>query len=188
MLCSFQCYSESSLIFSSVISPSFLWRSFPIIQSPLIYFHRPLVFHSTLDPRIYPVKQIFIVFYGRQQLKVLFRGLLHINAARKAAVVHLILWWQFFSQIFLRSYPFPVHLKFIFTAGASWKGAQGKTKFTLLTFVRFEEDDPLGPTPSKIYLIYYPLRGLSPCFLLFGRIIIKEWDSTLTQKLKLLPS
>ena len=173
MLCSFQCYSESSLIFSSVI-PLFLQRSFPIIQFPLIYFHRPLVRHPTLDSRIYPVKQIFIVFYGRQQLKVLFRGLLHINAVRKAAVVHLMRWWQIFSQIFLCSYPFPVYSKSIFTAGASWKVAQGKTKFTSLTFVRSEEDDPLGPTPSDIYLLYYPLRGLSPCFLLLGRIIIKE--------------
>ena len=175
MLCSFQCYSESSLIFSSVI-PLFLWRSFPIIYSPLIYFHHPLVLHPTFDPRISPVKQIFIVFYGRQQLKVLFRGLLHINAARKAAVVHLMRWWQLFSQIFLCSYPFPLHSKSIFTAGASWTVAQGKTKFTSLTFVRSEEDDPLGPTPSDIYLLYYPLRGLSPCFLLLGRIIIKEWN------------
>ena len=58
----------------------------------------------------------------------------------------------------------------------SWKVAQGKTKFTLLTFVKSEEDDPLGPTPSDIYLLYYPLRGLSPCFLLIERIVIKEWD------------
>ena len=109
-------------------------------------------------------------------MKVLFRGLLHINAVRKAAVVHLMRWWQFFSKIFLCSYPFPVHLKSIFTAGASWKVAKGKTKFTLLIFVRSEEDDPLGPTPLDTYLLYYLLRGLSPCSLLLERIIIKEWD------------
>ena len=150
-------------VFSHYIVPSDL---FPSSTCP----------SSHLSPRIYPVKQIFIVFYGRQQLKVLFRGLLHINAAKKAAVVHLMWWWQLFSQIFLCSYPFPVHSKSIFTVGASWKVAQGKTKFTLLTFVKSKENDPLGPTPSDIYLLYYPLRGLSPCFLLIGRIIIKEWD------------
>ena len=175
MLCSFQCYSESSPSFLPNIFPiPHLWRSFPIIQSPLIYFHRPLVLYPTSDLRIYPVKQIFIVFYGWQQLKVLFRGLLHINVARKAAVVHLMRQWQLFSQIFLCSYPFPVHLKFIFTAGVSWKVIQGKTKFTLLIFVRSEEDHPLGPTPLDTYLLYYLLRGLSSCFLLLGHIIIKE--------------
>ena len=51
-----------------------------------------------------------------------------------------------------------------------------RRSFTLLTFVRSEEDDPLGPTPLDIYLLYYLLRDLSPCFLLLGRIIIKEWD------------
>ena len=67
-------------------------------------------------------------------------------------------------------------MKSIFTAGASWKVTQVKTKLTLLTFVRSEEDDPLGPTPLDTYLLYYLLRGLSPCFHLLGRIIIKEWD------------
>ena len=49
-------------------------------------------------------------------------------------------------------------------------------KFTLLTFVRSEEDDPLGLTPLDIYLLYYLLWGLSQCFLLLGRVIISEWD------------
>ena len=164
-------FSEFSLQYFSI---PHLWRSFPIIQSPLIYFHRLLVLHPASDLRIYPVKQIFIVFYRRQQLKVLFRGLLHINAARKVVVVHLMRWWQLFSQIFLCSYPFPVYLKSIFIVGASWKVVQGKTKFTLLIFVRSKEDDPLGPTPLDTYLLYYLLRGLFSCFLLLGRIIIKE--------------
>ena len=67
-------------------------------------------------------------------------------------------------------------MKFIFTAGISWKVIQGKTKVTLQIFVISEEDDPLGPTPLDTYLLYYLLRGLSPCFRLLGRIIIKEWD------------
>ena len=49
-------------------------------------------------------------------------------------------------------------------------------KFTLLTFVRFEEDDPLGLMPLNIYLLYYLLWGLSQYFLLLGRVIISEWD------------
>ena len=53
------------------------------------------------------------------------------------------------------------------------EGGTGKTKLTLLTYVRSEEDDPLGPIPLDIYLLYYLLQGLFPCFLLLGRIIIK---------------
>ena len=49
-------------------------------------------------------------------------------------------------------------------------------KFTLLIFVRSEEDDPLEPTPLDTYLLYYLLRGLSLYFLLLEHIIIKEWD------------
>ena len=175
MVCSFQCYSKSSPIspFNIFRSPSY--GSFPpIIQSPPIHFHRPLVHHPTFDSSIYPVKQTFLVFYGRQQLKVLFRGLLHINATRKAAVMHLMRWWQLFPQIFLCSYPFPVHLKSIFTAGASWKVTQVKTKFTLLTFVRFKEDDPLGLMSLNICLLYHLLWGLSQYFLLLGRVIVSE--------------
>ena len=177
MLCSFQCYSKSSPI--SLCNFFFilpLWRISPIIQSPSIHFHRPPVHHPTLNSRIYPVKQNFLAFYGWQQLKVLFRGLLHINAARKAAVVHLMRWWQLFFQIFMCSYPFPIHLKSIFTFRTSWKVTQVKTKLTLLTFVRSEKDDPLGLMPLNIYLLYYLLWGLSQCFLLLGRVIISEWD------------
>ena len=101
--------------------------------------------------------------------------------------MHLMRWQQLFPQIILCSYPFPVHLKSIFVAGTSWKVVQGKTKLTLPTYVKSEEDDPLRPTPLDIYLLYYLLQGLFPCFLLFGRIIIKEWDSSPTQRLKFLP-
>ena len=47
--------------------------------------------------------------------------------------------------------------------------------------------DPLGPTPLDIYLLYYLLQSLFLCFLLLGRIIIKEWGSSLTQRLKFSP-
>ena len=101
--------------------------------------------------------------------------------------MHLMRWQQFFPQIFLCSYPFPVHLKSIFVAETSWKVVQGKTKLTLLTYVRSEEDDPLEPIPLDIYLLYYLLRGIFPYFHLLGRIISKEWGSNPTQRLKFLP-
>ena len=90
--------------------------------------------------------------------------------------MHLMRWQQLFPQIFLCSYPFPLRLKSIFVVGVSWKVVQGKTKLTLLTYVRSEEDDPLGQTPLGIYLLYYLLRGLFPCFLLLRHIVIKKWD------------
>ena len=49
-------------------------------------------------------------------------------------------------------------------------------KLTLLTYVRSEEDDPFGQTPLGIYLLYYLLWSIFPCFLLLGRIVIKKWD------------
>ena len=59
-------------------------------------------------------------------------------------------------------------------------------KLTLLTYVRSEEDDPLGPTPLDIYLLYYLLRDLFSCFLLLGRVIINEWDFKLNAKAQVL--
>ena len=144
---------------------------FPIIQSSPIHFHRPLVHHPTLYSSIYPVEQTFLVFCGQQQLKVLFKSLLHINAARKAAVMHLMRWQQLFPQIFPYSYPFPVHLKSIFITGTSWKVTQGKTKFTLLTFVRSEEDDPLGLMSLNISLFVQLLWGFPKRFFLLGHTL-----------------
>ena len=175
MVCSSQCYSEScSTFFLCIFSIPFLWRFFPLIQSSPIHFHCPLVHHPTLYLSIYHVEQIFLVFCGRQQLKVLFRGLLHINAAKKAAVMHLMRWQQLFPQIFPCSYPFPVHLKSVFIAGASWKVTQGKTKFTLLTFIRFEEDDPLGLMPLNISLFVQLLWGFPKRFFLLGRTLASK--------------
>ena len=59
-------------------------------------------------------------------------------------------------------------------------------KLTLLTYVRSEEDDPLGPTPLDIYTFYYQLQGFLSWFLLLEHIIIKVWDLSPTQKLKFL--
>ena len=175
MVCSSQCYSDSSPISLSLIfSIPFLWRFSPIIQFPPIYFHCPLVYYPTLYSSIYPVEQNFLVFCGRQQLKVLFRGLLHINVVRKAAVVHLMRWQQLFPQIFLCFYLFPVHLKSIFITGASQKVTQVKTKFTLLTFVKSEEDDPLRLMPLNISLFVQLLWGFPKRFFLLGRTLASK--------------
>ena len=72
----------------------------------------------------------FLVFCGRQWLKTLFRGLLHINAARKTAVVHLMRWQQLFPKIFPCSYHFFSPLKSILVAGTSQKLTQVKQKLT----------------------------------------------------------
>ena len=88
--------------------------------------------------------------------------------------MHLMRWQQLFPQIFLCSYPFPVHLKSIFVAGASWKVVQDKTKLTLLTCVRFEEDDPLRPTSLDIHLLYYLLRGLFHVFFSSDAMLLKS--------------
>ena len=46
---------------------------------------------------------------------------------------------------------------------------------TWLTFVRFEEDDPLGLMPSTLSLHDHSLWGLSSHLLILGRISISKW-------------
>ena len=46
---------------------------------------------------------------------------------------------------------------------------------TWLTFVRSEEDDPLGLLPLTLSLHDYLLWGFSSYFLLLGRIPISKW-------------
>ena len=65
-----------------------------------------------------------LALYERQWLRILFRGLLHINAARKVAAVHLMRWWQLFPKIFLYPYLLRMCLKFILIVGVSWKITQ----------------------------------------------------------------
>ena len=57
----------------------------------------------------------------RYWLKTLFRGLLHINAARKTVAVYFMRWWQLFPKIFLYPYHLHTRLKSIFIVGISWK-------------------------------------------------------------------
>ena len=80
-------------------------------------------------------------------------------------------------------------MKSIFTARASWKVVQGKTKFTLLTFVRSEENDPLGPTPldicSTIYYGAFPHAFFS--FFSSDALLLKNETLSPAQRLKFWP-
>ena len=60
----------------------------------------------------------------RYWLRLLFRGLLHINAARKVTAVHLMRWWQLFPKIFMYLYLLRTCLRSILIVGVSWKIAQ----------------------------------------------------------------
>ena len=55
-----------------------------------------------------------------------------------------------------------------------WKITQVKQKLTWLTFVRSEEDNPLGPVSSNIFLHDHPLWGTSKHFLLLERILVSK--------------
>ena len=65
-----------------------------------------------------------LVFCEWQWLGILFRGLLHINAVRKVAAVHLMRWQQLFPKIFLYPYLLRTCLKSILTVGVFWKITQ----------------------------------------------------------------
>ena len=65
-------------------------------------------------------------------------------------------------------------MKSIFIAETSWKVTQVKTKFTLLTFVRSEEDDSLGLVPLNISLFVHLLWGFPKRFLLLGRTLASK--------------
>ena len=62
----------------------------------------------------------------------------------------------------------------IFFAGTSWKVTQVKMKFTLLTFVRSEEDDSLGLVPLIISLFVQLLWGFPKRFFLPGRTLASK--------------
>ena len=62
-----------------------------------------------------------LTFCEWQWLGILFKGLLHINEARKVAAVHLMRQWQLFPKIFLYPYRLRMCLKSIFIVGVFWK-------------------------------------------------------------------
>ena len=125
------CYSNSLPIFlcQSFSNPP-LMDGFPHYIVPLNPFPSSTYLSSNPALKYLSYRAAFLVFCERQWLKSLFRGLLHINAARKAAAVHLMRWQQLFPKIFPCSYHFLTHLKSIFVAGISWKITQVKQKLT----------------------------------------------------------
>ena len=110
----------------------------------------------------------------RQWLRPLFRGLLHINAARKVATVHLMRWWQFFPKIFLYPYPLRTYLKSILIVGVSWKIAQVTRMFAQLIFVQSKEGNLFEPQPSTLSLLDYLFWGLPSHLFLLRRIPISK--------------
>ena len=108
-------------------------------------------------------------------MKTLFRGLLHINAARRAAAVHLMWWWQLFPKIFLYPYHLRTRLKSIFIVGIFWKIIQVTWMLAWLIFVRSEEDDPLGPRLSTIFWRDHLFWDLPSRWLILGCIPISKW-------------
>ena len=118
------CYSNSLPIFLCSIFYPYLMEGL----SHYIEFPKPFPSYtcSSSNPALkYVSYQAFsLTLYERQWLKTLFRGLLHINAARKAAAVLLMRWWQLFPKIFLYPYHLYTRLKSIFIVGISWKITQ----------------------------------------------------------------
>ena len=102
-------------------SPSLCFSN-PLLMEGLSHYieffkSSPSYICSSSNPALkYVSYQAFsLALCERQQLRPLFRGLLHINAARKVAAVHLMRWWQLFPQIFL--YPYPIRTIFFFLQG-----------------------------------------------------------------------
>ena len=118
------CYSNSFSIFLHYFSDPSLMEDL----SHYIEFSKsfPSYTCSPSNPVLkYVSYQVFsLTFYEWQQLRILFKGLLHINAARKVAAVHLMRWQQLFPKIFLYLYRLRTCLKSIFNVGVSWKITQ----------------------------------------------------------------
>ena len=96
-----------------------------------------------------------LAFCERQCLRPPFRGLLHINTARKVAAVHLMRWWQLFPKIFIYPYLLCTCLKSILIVGVSQKIAQVIRMLTRLIFVRSKEGNLLESQPFTISLRDY---------------------------------
>ena len=122
--CLLLCYSNSLSTFLHYFSDPYLMEGL----SHYIESSKPFPSYtcSSSNPALKYVsyRASSLALYERQQLKTLFRSLLHINAARKATAVHLMQWWQLFSKIFLYPYHLHTRLKFIFIVGISWKITQ----------------------------------------------------------------
>ena len=144
------CYSNSLSIFLHYFSDPSLMEGL----SHYIEFSKlsPLHNCSSSNPVLkYVSYQAYsLALYEWQSLRILFRGLLHINAVRKVAAMHLMRWWQLFPKIFLYPYLLRMCLKSILIFGVSWKITQVTRMLARLIFVRSKEGDLLGPRPSTL--------------------------------------
>ena len=122
---------SSLLCYSNSLSISLPYFSNPLLMEGLshyIEFSKPFTSYtcssSNPAPKYVSCQVSSLAFRERQWLGILFRGLLHINAARKVVAMHLMRWQQIFPKIFL--YPYRLHtcLKSIFIVGVSWKITQ----------------------------------------------------------------
>ena len=129
------CYSNSLSIFLHYFPDPPLMEGL----SHYIEFFNPFPLYtcllSNLAHKYVSCQASSLAFCKRQWLRTLFRGLLHINAARKVAAVHLMRWWQLFPKIFLYLYPLRTCLKSILIVGVSWKIAQVTQMLARLIFV-----------------------------------------------------
>ena len=73
---------------------STLYRFFMIIWA----LHLLITWIPTWAP--IPSDTLFSHLWVAAAKTTLFRGLLHINVARKVVIVHLMWWWQFFLRYF----------------------------------------------------------------------------------------
>ena len=122
--CSLLCYSNSLSTFLHYFSDPYLMEGLShYIESSNPF---PSYTCSSSNPALKYVsyRASSLALCEQQWLKILFRGLLHINAARKAAAVHLMRWWQLFPKIFMYSYHLRTRLKSIFIVGISGKITQ----------------------------------------------------------------
>ena len=91
------CYSVLSLFFrSSLHEGSF---TLYILLWTIFILHLLIIRASTWVP--VPLDTLFGSLWVVVAKVALFRGLFHINVARKVAAVHLIRWWQLSLKYFL---------------------------------------------------------------------------------------
>ena len=92
--CLLLCYSNSFFTFLHYFSDPYLMDGLShYIESSKPF---PLYTCSSSNPALkYMSYRAFsLALCERQWLKILFRSLLHINAAKKAAAMHLMRWWH----------------------------------------------------------------------------------------------
>ena len=122
--CSLLCYSNSLSTFLHYFSDLYLMEGLSHYIESSNPFTSYTCSSSNAALKYVSYRASSLALCEQQWLKILFRGLLHINAARKAAAVHLMRWWQLFPKIFMHSYHLRTRLKSIFIVVISWKITQ----------------------------------------------------------------